>query len=398
LNTSKNNNQNLTSLIQHNPDNIDISEMLVYNSVTNQGYIWPIDGLELTNKEYEQFKQELDKLSKYKEYDFSDNNRQVFKNVQSDDYFIFVQGDSKNVFLSFLTKSLDISNKIFKLYRKYYKEDTEVKAFLTTYFYQNSVQSNTKRIEQKEIDNNSNLYYPYINTDLMFNQFFSLKENILILNGKPGIGKSKFFVTMLKYAVHNQNEIPYDKIKENINLQAQFVTIAYVKSTDVLADDGFWKELSTKEYDFVVLDDLDYMLTKRNAETRTAEDQNRTKFINQFLSYTDGIENNKTKFVITTNQSSKDIDLALLRKGRLFDMLELRDLTREESLRIWLEQNLDEYDFLQVFGKFKRILPADLGSTIEKYINKETVEIKEYLLEPGISKVQKMQTTNKVGF
>ena len=79
------------------------------------------------------------------------------------------------------------------------------------------------------------------------------------------------------------------------------------------------------------------MLTRRDAETYSFDERNRNRFLSNLLSFTDGIQKNYTKFIFTTNQSFDDIDSAVLRKGRLFDVLELRELTNEEALEVWKE-------------------------------------------------------------
>jgi len=138
-------------------------------------------------------------------------------------------------------------------------------------------------------------------------------------------------------------------------------------------------------------DDLDYFLTSRNEELQTSDDAEKNKFLSQFLSFTDGIEQNETKFIITTNQPFDDIDDALLRKGRLFDILELRKLTNEEALNVWTSAGLLKEKFIFAGD----VLQADLGSEIEKHLNKE-IKIEQYLLEDNISKIKKFN--KKIGF
>ena len=99
----------------------------------------------------------------------------------------------------------------------------------------------------------------------------------------------------------------------------------------------------------------------------TSDDAKKNAFLNQLLSFTDGVQKNKTKFIITTNQHFDDVDTALLRKGRLFDILEFRKLTNSEALKIWLEQELKEEEFNKLFTD--DVLQSDLGSEISKRKN-----------------------------
>jgi SpoVK/Ycf46/Vps4 family AAA+-type ATPase len=201
----------------------------------------------------------------------------------------------------------------------------------------------------------------------------------------------------LKHAFKNPDKLPYDKLKDNPALDNQFITVVYVKSTDVLVNDKFWRELEKHEADFCIIDDLDYMLTKRDSEVTNAEDQKKNDFLNQFLSFTDGVEKHKTKFIITTNQKYDDIDSALLRKGRLFDILELRQLDHKEALNIWLDNELSETDFNELFTAHE-VLPAELGSEIAKRLNTRiSTATDSYLKEDGISKVLKAGRAKKIG-
>jgi SpoVK/Ycf46/Vps4 family AAA+-type ATPase len=155
--------------------------------------------------------------------------------------------------------------------------------------------------------------------------------------------------------------------------------------------------LEADTYDFVILDDLDYMLTKRDSEVTSSDDAKKNNFLNQFLSFTDGIKKNNTKFIITTNQSFEDIDSALLRKGRMFDILELRRLDKNEALEIWKENELEESEFNSIFTQHE-ILSADLGSEINKRLNKRIENtLSPYLKEEGISKMTKAGRTKKIG-
>ena len=79
----------------------------------------------------------------------------------------------------------------------------------------------------------------------------------------------------------NPDNLPYDKIEINAGLDSQFINCAYVKSVDVLVNDQFWRSLEVRGMDFVIIDDLDYMLTKRDAETSSAEDAQKNIFLNQ---------------------------------------------------------------------------------------------------------------------
>ena len=237
--------------IGYNTDNLQIGEALVNYAIIREDYIYPIEDLEFKTEDFNEFvtiiKRDFEDVI---EYNFSDSKRNVFKQFKSSQFFISAQGNSKEVYISINSKTLEISQKIFKLYKQFYKSDEEVKIYFTSYSDAGRTGHTIKTLQKTEIEAISDSYYPYINNEIMYKQYFTLDENILILAGKPGIGKSKMAASILKFATENEDVLPYDKTKDGYNEQ-QFIQVAYVKSNDVLADDSFWRELETKEYDFV---------------------------------------------------------------------------------------------------------------------------------------------------
>ena len=282
-------------------------------------------------------------------------------------------------------------NKIYNIALKHNKdeEESEVKCFFESFYIkQNGIDKTTKVLTLKDVSDTSELYYPFMNTKKTFEQFCTGNENILILTGPAGRGKTKFTNLLFKHLFQEPENIPYDKLEAIPELEEQFFNVAYVKSTDILAMDEFWRNIQKELPDFVILDDLDYMLTKRESEVMTSDDAKKNAFLNQLLSYTDGVQKNKTKFIITTNQHFDDVDSALLRKGRLFNILEFRTLHNSEALKIWVEAELKEEEFYKLFQD--EVLQSDLGSEIAKRKNKRIKDIvDDYLYEPEISKVKR---------
>lgn len=368
--------------ITHNSDTVDISEAMVFKRLVDEGYIYPINELELTNEDFKKF---LDQLSNYKlkEYDFTDS--QMFKQFVCDEFWMNVNGTSKNVYMSFNCKSLDICQSLFNKWKKFAVISSDIELLLTAYYMrQGNVEDSIRNVELKEFEGVSELYYPYLDVPLMCKQLFSHKENILVLCGKPGTGKTKLTNQILKYALNNPDIVPYFSEMDDV------ITAASVKNTEILAEDSWWGDIAHKRFSFIILDDLDYFLTPRDSEVQNQDDINKNKFINQFLSFTDGLEKNQTKFIITTNQPFNDMDTALMRSGRMFNILELRSLKNSEALAIWIDCGLEESKF-----PFKEdVLQADLGSAIEKHKNKG-ISLENYVLEENISKMNKKR--KKVG-
>lgn len=372
--------------------------VLIHRDIQN-GYIYPVEDFSLKTHEFKSFVKDVMQIdTSVKEYDYSRNKNSTFKKYIGDNIHMYVRGNSVEVFGSIYTKSEELCNTVWQALMKYEDADESIDLFMHSFFINNNIlDENTKNIKSEELNYISEKYYPYINTQIMFDQFFTGAENILLLVGEPGLGKSKMSTLALKHAFKNPDKLPYDKLKDNPALDNQFISVVYVKSTDVLVNDKFWRELEKHEADFCIIDDLDYMLTKRDSEVTTAEDQKKNDFLNQFLSFTDGVEKHKTKFIITTNQKYDDIDSALLRKGRLFDILELRQLDKYEALEIWKDNELAEDDFHQIFTTHE-VLPAELGSEIAKRLNTRIKTATDsYLKEDGISKVLKAGRAKKIG-
>lgn len=386
-------------IISHAIDETSPDDAILIHRDVQDGFVFPIEDFNQKTHEFKSFVKDVLVIDpSIKEYDYSRNKNSMFRKFIGEKVRMYVRGNSVEVFGAIYCKSEEICNQVWQAIIKYEDADESIDLFMHSYFINNNVlDDNTKQIKSDELNYISDKYYPYIDTNVMFDQFFTGAENILLLVGEPGLGKSKMSTLALKHAFKNPDKLPYDKLAENPALDNQYITVVYVKSTDVLVNDKFWRELEKHDADFCIIDDLDYMLTKRDAEVTTADEQKKNDFLNQFLSFTDGVEKHKTKFIITTNQKYDDIDSALLRKGRLFDILELRQLDKHEALEIWKDNDLTEEEFNSLFHTHE-ILPAELGSEIAKRLNTRiTTATDSYLKEDGISKVLKAGRVKRIG-
>jgi hypothetical protein len=326
-------------------------------------------------------------------YDVVEENYKVSKFQES--FYIrdrkgsfIVVGELVDAFYIFdiYTKNFETNHFIFSMIKHLLdlSGDTEI-IYTTAYSSNNGIGYNTKLLDDNDFVNIKKEYYPYINIDEMFSQFFKYDENILCLIGIPGCGKSKMSTLMMSYLLENTNLLR--------NNMYDF-EVLYVKSESALSDDSFWVNMEGSKYNLVILDDLDNLLGTRDV-VNTQADVDKNKFISNLLSYTDGVNKNNTKFIITTNQDIKNIDKAILRKGRMFDILELRALTHKEAVDVWESYGLDLELYPKVL-KTDTVLQADLGSEIEKYL-KDTSPRQSYILEDNISKIDEFNKKRKVG-
>jgi len=147
--------------------------------------------------------------------------------------------------------------------------------------------------------------YPFLSYSLneYYAKFVESKSNILILKGPPGTGKTTFIKGLLHFSKSN----------------AVFVQDEGLLSKDALFVDFF--ESSTK---FLICEDADAFLTPRCKGNQ---------FVHKFLNVAEGLISNKDKkIILTTNLSSiNDMDQALVRPGRCFDILEFPELNRKEA-------------------------------------------------------------------
>lgn len=386
-------------VIMPSSDEMEVDEAMILQRDFDSGYVYSLpETINLKEKDWVSFSAEISgEIEKGEFFDYSSDKNKVFWKIRAEKYIFYITGDTEELKCTTYAKDEKTANTIWKIYVKHLREESNVKIFVENYFVSSSgLANNTKQLRPDDIGYISDLYYPYLDIPVMFDQFFTGCENILLCVGIPGVGKSKLATLALKYAHQNPDKIPYDKFLQGVGIGFQFINCAFVKGTEVLARDDFWRTLEDDAPDFVIIDDLDYMLTKRGADVQSIDDVTKNKFLNQFLSFTDGVEKYKTKFIITTNQNYDEIDTALLRKGRLFDILELRELTLKEALAIWEFNHLDAKVFNKLF-KDKWVLPADLGSEISKRLNKRiTNATVNYLVEKNISKLTQAKRSKRI--
>lgn len=353
-----------------------------------------------------------------KRMDFPINIFYDFYVLESEDNFLTFDSydNKKKVQVNYYFHTYEQSKPIFDAIQSFQDKDDELFVNISNFFY--DAQRALKITESIKVKNdfsyNDAHYYPYLDTEEMFKQFVMSDSNILLLAGIPGCGKSKLGDAFMQYLLKSTDiEITDKKEKithdiddqiveiDIITQESEGVKVAYIKNEDILSDDIFWNTLKEEEYHLVFLDDLDYALLPREQSVSTSEDIRKNRFISNLLSFTDGIFNDsskKTKFIITTNKETKDIDTAVLRKGRTFDILELRELTHKEASIIWVKNGLNIDEFNNEFTTDK-ILQADLGTLINMKLKakKKDIMLKPYIKEDGISKYNNIKNPKKIG-
>lgn len=187
-------------------------------------------------------------------------------------------------------------------------------------------------------------FYPWVKMDLTeyFAEFLASKENVLVMIGPPGTGKSTFIRTMLR-RLKVESLISY---KTSTISHPEFITfcsnfLKYGANGNVPRNLGGYNSsdgIPPKTNRVVVVEDGDELMAKRS---------NGNHVMSEILNLTNGIvSSSENKFIFSTNLDEiSDIDPALLRPGRCFDVMCFRTLTAEEANKVRIAAKLEPRDF-----------------------------------------------------
>jgi signal peptidase I len=147
--------------------------------------------------------------------------------------------------------------------------------------------------------------YPWIQKNLIdyIDDYLNSDASVLILIGPPGTGKTTFIKNLIHRSGGNA-KVAYDE--------------------KVMMDDGLFAGFIDDDSRFLVMEDADAFLQSR-ADGNT--------MMHKFLNVSDGlISASDKKMIFSTNLPNiSDIDPALMRPGRCFDVVEFRPLTVSEA-------------------------------------------------------------------
>ncbi|WP_456464927.1 AAA family ATPase [Desulfurobacterium sp.] len=208
-----------------------------------------------------------------------------------------------------------------------------------------------------------------IDVEELANAFLRAPQGILILFGEPGTGKSK----LIQYIIGRSQHILNKKVK-----------ILMLKGKNAFKSNA--DEVNTYiENDLVILDDFDFVSLTRRDETVS-------DIVSTILSVTDGFLPKKAKIIISTNKRLKEIDPALLRPSRLFDILELKPIPKE-----YFESLCKKYPELSPGLELFETVEELKVSEILDYIDRKRIIKKDYLIDKTISKRIKAYS-KEIGF
>jgi len=396
------NNAQINLNFVHNGFDSTLEESIM-NFRIAKNYDFAIEELLLKNESYSDFMEMIlaKFINKY-EFTFGSYKTTYFEDDRS---FIILSENGSSKKINIYSKDLQNFYELYKLYKLHSQEvgDNYIVKYSEISPSPQGLKITSKELNFKSFENLNEKYYPFLDVNLMIQEFIESKENILILTGKPGVGKSKLFGTIMKKLIQDEkyyNSLNSVKLRDestsegpSFDFDDKAYKVASAKNVSLLAQDAFWTEI--EKYNFLLLDDLDFVLSSRD---KSREDVEKNQLLSNILSFSDGVTDNNVKIIITTNQPFSDLDSALLRKGRLFAILDFRSLTSKEALDIWLDEGLEEELFYEHFDQ-EEIPQSELGHIIDnlKRNNNKFIERKDFILDPAIDAMNKAKK-HKTGF
>jgi hypothetical protein len=189
-----------------------------------------------------------------------------------------------------------------------------------------NVPLNTERLPMQEM-------YPFLEEEPLasyYDRFLASQANILLLIGPPGTGKTTFIRGLLAHS-NSSAIVTYDSA--------------------ILEKDYLFARFIEDETGVMVLEDSDNFLKARS-------DGN--TMMHRFLNVGDGLVTTKgKKLIFSTNLPSiRDVDPALVRPGRCFDILNFTPLNGEQAAKLaeklgttYDKKDSGTYSIAEIFNK-----------------------------------------------
>lgn len=137
-------------------------------------------------------------------------------------------------------------------------------------------------------------------------------ESILVLQGKPGTGKTRLIRAILAAMAELRNEK---------------ISALYTGDKKTMENDEIFVDFVTGNDEVFIIEDADYIM-----RSRLEGNDN----LHRFLTIADGVVRSQgRKIIFSTNLPNlADIDDALIRPGRCFARVVFRELTRAEAIKL----------------------------------------------------------------
>jgi SpoVK/Ycf46/Vps4 family AAA+-type ATPase len=174
--------------------------------------------------------------------------------------------------------------------------------------------------------------YPFLKGETLesyYDRYLDSTANILLLIGPPGTGKTTFIRGLLAHR-NSSAIVTYD--------------------AQILEKDGFFARFIEDDANIMVLEDSDAFLKSRS-------DGN--TMMHRFLNVGDGLVTTRgKKMVFSTNLPSiRDVDSALVRPGRCFDVVTFDALGQSDAIKLAdklgvpITEGKDKYSIAEIFNQ-----------------------------------------------
>lgn len=209
-------------------------------------------------------------------------------------------------------------------------------------------------------------YYPYIEGGIveLIKNFMLSDEAVLILMGPPGTGKT----SGVSAAIGELGLLPLYAKKTEVITNPKFVSEVFKMSDSYMDRVGGSKAKERRDlFTGNNMNDVEFHLRQKIKEPGSLEEEEVQKIpvvivedgdlliaprsqgnamMAELLNETDGVGSNTTrKMIISTNlQSTKDIDEALIRPGRCYEVVHFRNLTPTEAVAARAAGGLPEFE------------------------------------------------------
>ena len=207
-------------------------------------------------------------------------------------------------------------NKLVEFFNSYF--ELKIKNLTATWLYPGNYEIHKKTVKIEQDNTILSEAYPFlskrgVNLESYYESFRDSSAKVLLMMGERGTGKTSFIRGMLSHLQWN-SMLSYDEV--------------------LLSKDDVLIRFLDSDANCFIIEDADTFIYKRESGNSV---------IHKFLNLGDGLISQKgKKLILSTNITSTDnIDSALIRPGRCFDVLQFDKLNPEEARNLIDAGNLD---------------------------------------------------------